>query len=74
MGSAEEYPVNKSLLKIKERKEKKMAGSKEALKVTPASVVEKTPEAKFTLPKVASPVPVVDMCPIYNKPLDLVCI
>jgi hypothetical protein len=30
LGSAEEYPVNKSLLKIKERKEKKMAGSKEA--------------------------------------------
>jgi hypothetical protein len=73
LGSAEEYPINKTLLKIKERKEKKMAVSQVTIPAKP--IVEKKPEPKFSLASpVQSPVPKEDMCEIHNKKLEIVCI
>jgi hypothetical protein len=73
LGSAEEYPINKTLLKIKERKEKKMAVSQVTIPTKP--IVEKKPEPKFSLASpIQSPVPKEDMCGIHNKKLEIVCI
>ena len=70
MGSAEEYPINKAILKIKERKEKKMAASAVVIP-SMEPVAEKKFEPKFSL---ASPTPKIELCEEHGKPLDLVCI